>query len=118
MSRLSCKSAIKRKRLPDDLIHVVVTIASEAPQEDDARLLPRQFGITLIKQLVLWPRDGIERIAFAARKFIADRGHPVHLAGEMLVFGDPRIWHAFGRVVHDGDFLMASLVQRDMIEDQ
>src|SRR5690625_2529260 len=77
------QSAIKRKRLPDDLIHIVIAITSETAQKNHVRLLPSQFSITLVKQLVLRPRDRIEWIALAAREFIADRGHPVHLAGEV-----------------------------------
>src|SRR3546814_587582 len=56
------------KRLPDHLVHVIITIGGEAPDEDHLRLCRGQGFIALVQRLVLRPWNGIIRIAVRARK--------------------------------------------------
>src|SRR3546814_3237201 len=45
--------AVGSKRLPDHLVHVIITIGGEAPDEDHLRLCRGQGFIALVQRLVL-----------------------------------------------------------------
>src|SRR3546814_8452183 len=47
--------AVGSKRLPDHLVHVIITIGGEAPDEDHLRLCRGQGFIALVQRLVLRP---------------------------------------------------------------
>ena len=104
--------------MADDLVHVVVAIRGEPPDEGDTALLARQGLIALEQRLVLLARDRIVGIALGLRVFAGDAGARVLFAGQVLVLGDPGVGHRLVGIVHHGHRLEPFLVQRLVLEPQ
>ena len=77
-----------RQRLTDDLVHVVVSVRGQPPDEPDIRRRQRQALVFLEQLLVLGLRDRVIGVAFGRRIFVGERRLGVLLAGQMLVLGD------------------------------
>src|SRR5687767_2318784 len=84
--------AIERKRLSNDLVHVVVLIGCETAGKIYSALLSRQGLIARIQLGIFRPRDGVVRIAIRSRIFIDQRGLCMFLPSEMLKLRDACVW--------------------------
>src|ERR1700760_456554 len=75
--------AINLQRLSHDLIHVVIAIAREPPDEVHLGTGRGERGIASVERGVLGARDWIVRIAFALRIFVDDARLFVVLPGQV-----------------------------------
>ena len=101
--RRRCHSAMNCQCLCDDLVHVVVFVRAEPPDESHIGVLPCQRFVLFIERLVFRSGNGIIWISVSTRKLIRDTGFRMNLAGQILVFRHPGVRHCLGRVVHNRD---------------
>src|SRR5947209_12149670 len=106
----------RRQRLADDLVHVVITVCGEPPDEGDIAGRIRQLFVLLEQLLIFRPRDRIIGITFGRRILIGDRRHRRLLPGQVLVLADTRERHVFGGIVDDRNFLELLLIERLVVE--
>src|SRR4051812_6965690 len=78
-------AAERRQRLPHHLVHVVIAVGRQPPDESDVALRQRERLVALVQRLVLGPGHRIVGIAVGPRKFIGDGGLGAALAGDVLV---------------------------------
>src|SRR3954465_1399250 len=71
---------VKGQCLPDDLVHVVITIGRESPDETDVRPAQSELPIFRIDRRVLGPRNWVIRVSVRARIFADHAGPGVLLA--------------------------------------
>ena len=109
---------MRGERLADDLVHIVVTIASEPAQEKHVGTASRERFVAFVEERVLRPRNRIVRVAVTTRELETDRGRAMRLPREMLELGDARVRHVRGWIVDDPDRLVAALGQGAMLEGE
>src|SRR5690606_15296470 len=88
---------VQRQRLAHDLVHVVVLVGAQPPDEGHARCLVRQLLVAFVQFGVLWPRDRIVGVAYGRGIFVGNAGFRMHLSGEVLVFADAGVGHVLAR---------------------
>src|SRR5687767_669372 len=93
-----------REGLGDDLVHVVIAIRRQTPDEMHARCLVRQGLIPLIELSILRFRNWVIRVTFCHGVFVDDARLRMLLAGEMLELGHARVGVVVW-IVDDGDGL-------------
>src|SRR5947209_14586311 len=101
--------------LPRYLVHVVVLVSGQAPDE---MYTGRGIGerlVLLINFLVLGPRHWIIRISLGLGKLVHDARLRMLLARQILEFGYPRI-QVLIRVIHYRRGLVYRLVDRFVLE--
>src|SRR6185312_1777626 len=101
--------------LPCNLIHVVVTVRREPADKPDVFARGGKCFVALIELGAILARYRIRRIAVSARIFVGDAGFCMRLAGQMLVFGDPRVVVRL-RIVNDRHSLVPRLIETDVLE--
>src|SRR5215217_3540373 len=104
-------AAIMRQRLADHLIHIIVAITAQTPDEADLGMRIGQSGILLVERRILGPRDGVVWVSVSLRELVADRSLAVNLPSQMLVFSDAGVGHGLGGIVDDRYRLEAALVE-------
>src|SRR4029079_16432739 len=82
-------TAERRKRLSDDLVHVVISVGRQPPNEGHIVGRIGKRLLLLEQLLVLGARDRIIRISLGRGIFVGDRRHRSLLPGQMLVLADP-----------------------------
>ena len=93
-----------RQRLGDDLVHVVILVRREPPDEVHVGRRVRERLVALVELRVLGSRDRVVRVTLARGELVDDARLRVHLPGQVLELGDPRVL-VLVRVVDDGDRL-------------
>lgn len=89
----------------NDLVHVVVTILSEAADKKGVGFAGGKGFVVLVERFVFRARNGVVGIAGVLGIFADDGGAGVALAGEVLEFGDTSVGVLVG-IVDDGDRLV------------
>src|SRR5689334_6388459 len=87
------QAPICRERLTDNLVHIVIFVSAKPPDERYVISRLPQCRVLFVKSLVLWAWNGIIWIPVATRVFIADARLRMHLARQMLIFGNARVRH-------------------------
>src|SRR5687768_18417830 len=79
--------AVSRQRLSNDLVHVVILVRRQPPNEMDLRRPIRQRLVLCIQLTVLFPRHRIIRIALSFWKFKHDASLRVLLTSQVFEIG-------------------------------
>src|SRR4030095_3603745 len=88
---LSREFAVQSQRLPDHLVHVVITIRRKPTYEVDVSPLLGQGAVLRVNSRIRRLRHRIVRVTAALRVFVYDACAGITLAGQMLKFAYTRV---------------------------
>lgn len=106
------------KRSADDLVHVVVTVFRQAPDERHAFGVLCKSLVALVKAFVFLPWNWIIGVTVAARKLPHKRRSAVLLAGQVPELRNPRVVVLVGIVDCPALLQERSIAQAKVLEPQ
>ena len=106
------------ERRSDHLVHIVVPIFGEPPDESNSSVRAREKGILPVQCAVIRTRYRIVRLAIARWKLTRNDRLRMRLTGEMLIFRGTNEGDVWGWVVDAADRLHPNGIDRFKVDPQ